>query len=108
MSVCTLDQISAALDTSDVSVKDQGGDGRHVRCVAPVASVLSVDSPVLRIAHQPGHPLAPCLSIDVVSPMFEGKSAVDRQRMVYKAIWQELQETVHAVDSMTTRAPSEV
>jgi hypothetical protein len=30
-------------------------------------------------------------SIDVVSPAFEGKSAVDRQRMVYKAIWQELQ-----------------
>lgn len=50
----------------------------------------------------------PLSSIDVVSPLFEGKSAVDRQRMVYKAIWQELQETVHAVDSMTTRAPSEV
>ena len=30
-------------------------------------------------------------SIDVVSAAFEGKSAVDRQRMVYKAIWMELQ-----------------
>jgi stress-induced morphogen len=39
--------------------------------------------------------------------MFEGKSAVDRQRMVYKAIWQELQETVHAVDAMTTKTPAE-
>ena len=30
------------------------------------------------------------VTIDVVSAVFEGKSAVDRQRMVYKAIWQEL------------------
>lgn len=46
-------------------------------------------------------------SIDVVSSEFEGKSAVNRQRMVYKAIWEELQSTVHAVDHMTTRTPSE-
>ena len=46
-------------------------------------------------------------SIDVVSEAFEGKSAVDRQRMVYKAIWMELQEAVHAVDAMTTKTPAE-
>jgi acid stress-induced BolA-like protein IbaG/YrbA len=34
---------------------------------------------------------APSCSIDVVAAAFEGKSAVDRQRMVYKAIWMELQ-----------------
>lgn len=47
------------------------------------------------------------VSIDVVSSAFEGQSAVNRQRMVYKAIWEELQTTVHAVDQMTTRTPSE-
>ncbi|XP_006656093.1 protein BOLA4, chloroplastic/mitochondrial [Oryza brachyantha] len=46
--------------------------------------------------------------IDVVSKVFEGKSAVNRQRMVYKAIWEELQSTVHAVDQMTTKTPAEV
>lgn len=46
-------------------------------------------------------------SIDVVSPAFEGQSAVNRQRMVYKAIWEELQSTVHAVDQMTTKTPNE-
>jgi stress-induced morphogen len=46
-------------------------------------------------------------SIDVVSPLFEGKSSMNRQRMVYKAIWQELQGAVHAVDAMTTKTPSE-
>ncbi|KAE8664731.1 Protein BOLA4 [Hibiscus syriacus] len=45
--------------------------------------------------------------IDVVSSAFEGQSAVNRQRMVYKAIWEELQNTVHAVDQMTTRTPDE-
>ncbi|KAJ4838691.1 Protein bola4, chloroplastic/mitochondrial [Turnera subulata] len=38
---------------------------------------------------------------------FEGKSAVDRQRMVYKAMWEELQNIVHAVDQMVTRTPAE-
>lgn len=46
-------------------------------------------------------------SIDVVSSAFEGQSAVNRQRMVYKAIWEELQNVVHAVDQMTTRTPEE-
>ncbi|GAV70649.1 BolA domain-containing protein [Cephalotus follicularis] len=45
--------------------------------------------------------------INVVSSAFEGQSAVNRQRMVYKAIWEELQNAVHAVDQMTTRTPSE-
>ncbi|KAI4384685.1 hypothetical protein MLD38_002804 [Melastoma candidum] len=48
------------------------------------------------------------VSIDVVASSFEGQSAVARQRMVYKAIWEELQTTVHAVDQMTTRTPAEV
>ncbi|MBO8589962.1 BolA family transcriptional regulator, partial [Staphylococcus aureus] len=47
------------------------------------------------------------VSINVVSSAFEGQSAVNRQRMVYKAIGEELQSTVHAVDQMTTRTPSE-
>jgi len=46
-------------------------------------------------------------SIDVVSTAFEGQSAVNRQRMVYKAIWEELQSAVHAVDQMTTKTPAE-
>ncbi|XP_058724205.1 protein BOLA4, chloroplastic/mitochondrial [Vicia villosa] len=47
------------------------------------------------------------VSIDVISTAFEGQSAVNRQRMVYKAIWEELQSAVHAVDQMTTQTPAE-
>lgn len=48
------------------------------------------------------------VSIYVVASTFEGQSAVSRQRAVYKAIWEELQSTVHAVDQMVTKTPAEV
>ena len=47
------------------------------------------------------------VAIKVVSEKFEGKSAVNRQRMVYKAIWMELQGQVHAVNEMVTNTPEE-
>jgi len=47
------------------------------------------------------------VSIKVVSKMFEGKSSVNRQRMVYKCIWMELQDQVHAVNEMVTLTPDE-
>lgn len=47
------------------------------------------------------------VSIDVVAEAFEGQSRVSRQRMVYKAIWEELQNAVHAVDQLRTRTPAE-
>jgi len=46
--------------------------------------------------------------IEVVSRVFEGKTSVQRQRLVYKAIWEELQEAVHAVDGMSCKTPEEV
>ncbi|KFM28629.1 hypothetical protein F751_6388 [Auxenochlorella protothecoides] len=47
------------------------------------------------------------VEIHVVSAAFAGKNAVARQRLVYKAIWEEMQQTVHAVDAMTTQTPEE-
>lgn len=48
------------------------------------------------------------ISIEVVSSKFEGKRAVQRQQLVYKAIWEELAGPVHAVDSMICKTPEEV
>jgi len=48
------------------------------------------------------------VSIEVVADFFEGKNSVQRQRAVYKAIWEELQEAVHAVDAMTTKTTAEI
>ncbi|XP_008804411.1 protein BOLA4, chloroplastic/mitochondrial-like [Phoenix dactylifera] len=64
---------------------------------------LDADIVVVKDAYGDGRHV----SIDVISKAFEGQSAVNRQRMVYKAIWEELQSTVHAVDQMTTRTPAE-
>ena len=47
------------------------------------------------------------ISIQVVSSKFEGKRVVQRQQLVYKAIWEELQGPVHAVDSMVCKTPEE-
>ena len=47
------------------------------------------------------------VSIEVVSEKFEGKRAVQRQQMVYKALWEELKGPVHAVDSMVCKTPDE-
>ncbi|XP_074566255.1 protein BOLA4, chloroplastic/mitochondrial-like [Curcuma longa] len=65
---------------------------------------LNADAVVVKDAYGDGRHV----SIDVVSKAFEGQSSVNRQRMVYKAIWEELQSTVHAVDQMTTKTPSEI
>ncbi|XWS58670.1 hypothetical protein CRYUN_Cryun08bG0054700 [Craigia yunnanensis] len=64
---------------------------------------LNAESVVVKDASGDGRHVC----IDVVSSAFEGQSVVNRQRMVYKAIWEELQNTVHAVDQMTTRTPGE-
>ncbi|CAJ1966958.1 unnamed protein product [Sphenostylis stenocarpa] len=64
---------------------------------------LNAESVVVKDAYGDGRHV----SIDVVSTAFEGQSAVNRQRMVYKAIWEELQSVVHAVDQMTTSTPAE-
>merc|ERR1719343_60098 len=47
------------------------------------------------------------ISIEVVSSQFEGKRPMQRQQLVYKAIWEELQGPVHAVDSMVCKTPEE-
>ena len=39
--------------------------------------------------------------------MFEGKRPVQQQQLVYKALWEELQGPVHAVDSMICKTPNE-
>ncbi|CAL5207957.1 unnamed protein product [Lathyrus oleraceus] len=64
---------------------------------------LNAESVLVKDAYGDGRHV----SIDVISTAFEGQSAVNRQRMVYKAIWEELQSAVHAVDQMTTQTPAE-
>ncbi|KAG6549952.1 hypothetical protein Mapa_008463 [Marchantia paleacea] len=70
---------------------------------AKIKEQLDAENVIVKDAYGDGRHV----SIDVVAAVFEGKSAVNRQRMVYKAIWEELQETVHAVDQLRTFTPAE-
>ena len=45
-------------------------------------------------------------SVTIVSQAFEGKSRVQRQRLVYQAITEEMKERIHAL-SLQTLAPGE-
>mmetsp|Transcript_80228 Transcript_80228/g.129987 ORF Transcript_80228/g.129987 Transcript_80228/m.129987 type:complete len:163 (+) Transcript_80228:37-525(+) len=54
-----------------------------------------------------GDPNGSHVTINVVSDAFEGKRPVQRQQLVYKVIWEEMQGAVHAVDSMTCKTPKE-
>jgi len=45
--------------------------------------------------------------VTVVSDAFEGRSRVDRQRMVYALLADEMAERVHAL-ALTTKTPAEV
>ena len=47
------------------------------------------------------------VEIIATSDAFEGKNMVQRQRLVYKAIWEELSTTLHAVDRMVVQTPAE-
>ncbi|CAK7333789.1 unnamed protein product [Dovyalis caffra] len=104
--------IKEELNAESVTVKDAYGDGRHVSVGVSDGLGMALCKLCKQRQKSNGKMLAAksrvqrgC--IDVISVAFEGQSAVNRQRMVYKAIWEELQSTVHAVDQMTTRTPTE-
>mmetsp|Transcript_11519 Transcript_11519/g.47951 ORF Transcript_11519/g.47951 Transcript_11519/m.47951 type:complete len:138 (+) Transcript_11519:237-650(+) len=61
----------------------------------------------LNITPAYGDPNGSHITIEVVSDSFEGESVVARHRMIYKAIWDELQGPIHAVDSIEAKTPSE-
>lgn len=48
------------------------------------------------------------ITVEVYSDKFDGKRLVQRQQLVYKALWEELDSNaVHAVDSMVCKTPAE-
>ncbi|KAL3945818.1 MAG: hypothetical protein SGBAC_000090 [Bacillariaceae sp.] len=89
---------------------------RFMSTEAPDTSIVDVctqkikdalDTSEVKVTGAYDDPNGSHISIEVVSSKFEGKRAVQRQQIVYKAIWEELQGPVHAVDSMVCKAPDE-
>jgi len=75
-------------------------------CRSKISAALETDEVVVKGAFD--DPNGSHIAIEVVSEKFEGKRMMARQQLVYKAIWEEMQGAVHAVDSMVCKTPSEV
>lgn len=74
-------------------------------CAALRDAVLAAipGAQVTATANSPGH-----FQLDVVSPVFAGKSRLQQQQLVYGAIRQLMAgdaAPVHAIDRLTTRVP---
>jgi stress-induced morphogen len=74
-------------------------------CAAKIQMALETDN--VKVVGAYDDPNGSHISVEVVSKKFEGKRAVQRQQLVYKAIWEELQGPVHAVDNMVCKTPEE-
>lgn len=71
------------------------------------ASIEVVDESAKHAGHAGARPEGEThFQVTVIAEAFEGKSRIDRQRMVYDILSQELATRVHAL-TLVTRAPGE-
>mmetsp|Transcript_31748 Transcript_31748/g.43312 ORF Transcript_31748/g.43312 Transcript_31748/m.43312 type:complete len:135 (-) Transcript_31748:82-486(-) len=77
------------------------------RCTEKISALLN---PIkISVTSTNDDPNGSHIQIECVSEEFTGKSSLQRQRLVYKAIWDELNGgPVHAVDSIIAKSPKEV
>lgn len=89
------------------AVTGTGDDTVVSRCTQKITDALSPTRLKVSAAHD--DPNGSHIAIECVSAMFEGKPAVMRQRLIYKAIWDEMADggSVHAVDQIIAKTPAE-
>jgi len=77
------------------------------RCESKIADALKPTH--LRVRGMHDDPNGSHIVVEVVSEAFEGRNAVMRQRMVDKALWEEMSAggALHAVDGITALTPAE-
>ena len=91
------------------AVRMQGGFADRTvvgTCTEKITAAL--DPTEIKIEGAYDDPNGSHITIYCVAEAFEGKRSLARQQMVFKAIWEEMQGPVHAVDTMVLKAPSEV
>jgi BolA protein len=77
--------------------------------LAPLApiQILLVDDSAKHAGHAGARPEGEThFALTIVSPAFEGRTRVERQRMVYALLEPELRSGLHALQ-LTTRTPAE-
>ena len=76
------------------------------RCTSKISALLQPLK--ITVTSNNDDPNGSHINVLVISDMFEGKSPVQRQKLVFKAIWEELEGPVHAVDQIIAKTPKEV
>ena len=90
-----------------LSTEADGEDTVVSRCTKKIRDNLNPLKLVVQAAHD--DPNGSHIAVEVVSKAFEGQRTVQRQRLVYKAIWDEMADggSVHAVDQIIAKTPEE-
>ena len=90
---------------NEVHTDIPGNEGPVNSCREKIKEALSPKELIVTSAHD--DPNGSHIAVKVVSTMFEGKNRVQRQQLVYKAIWEEMQGAIHAVDQLICKTPEE-
>lgn len=109
---------ASILSTKQITASRVAGSGwaRFMSADGPDTSIVDICTDKIRTALETDDvkvmgayddPNGSHISIEVTSALFEGKRPMQRQQLVYKAIWEELQGPVHAVDNMICKTPDE-
>lgn len=90
------------------SMMAEAGEGKTIVdiCKEKISAALGTDD--VKVVGAYDDPNGSHITVEVYSDAFEGKRPVQRQQLVYKALWEELDSNaVHAVDSMVCKTPGE-
>ena len=87
-----------------------GGDSVIERCQQKICASLDIPLDMCVIQSADDDPNGTHICVECVSDKFEGKRSMQRQQMVYKALWDEMKDgaAVHAVDGMILKTPAEL
>ena len=98
---------SISTTTTLLSSSSSNQDTVVSRCTQKITDALQPTRLKVSAAHD--DPNGSHIAIECVSTMFEGKALVMRQRLIYKAIWDEMADggSVHAVDKIIAKTPAE-
>ena len=77
-----------------------------LRQALSATEVRVIDESALHVGHAGAAAGGGHYRVTVVSPLFTGKNPVQRHRLVYAALADDMQQTIHAL-ALTTLAPHE-
>jgi len=85
---------------------DDNQDTVVSRCTSKIKAALNPT--MIKVTASNDDPNGSHIQIVCISNEFEGKNTLQRQRMIYKAIWDEMSGPVHACDSIVAKTQSEM